>query len=413
MNSTILCAENIGKAYASYRSELQRMAGWFGIRIGDPHLKWVIRNISFRLHRGEALGIVGQNGAGKSTLLKVLTGTTIATEGDVRCHGHIAALLELGLGFNQELTGRANAMHSAGLMGIPMDQLDRIVSEVEEFAEIGEYFDEPLRTYSSGMQMRLAFSVATARRPELLIVDEALAVGDTYFVHKSLQRIRGFREQGTALLFVSHDPTAVKTLCDRAILIDGGRMVLDGEPAEVLDLYNAMIAEKENRTIKTERRQAIVATESGTGEATIESVALLDSNGSPVEFIAVGDEVAIQVKVRITSRIPTLTLGYMIRDRLGQPVYGTNTAYTDQSLESLEAGDIVEYMIRFPVVFGVGSYSVSIALHSAETHLANNYQWRDYAIMFNVANVKFPSFVGLAYAPALISIEHKRAVCDA
>ncbi len=410
MSNVILLAENIGKAYSSYRSELQRIASWFGIRAGDPQRKWILRNISFRLHRGEAVGIVGQNGAGKSTLLKVLTGTAVATEGLVHRQGHIAALLELGLGFNQELTGRANATHSAGLMGVPMNQIDQLVTEVEEFAEIGEYFDEPLRTYSSGMQMRLAFSVATAKRPELLIIDEALAVGDTYFVHKSFQRIREFREQGTALLFVSHDPTAVKALCDRAILLDSGKIALDGEPAEVLDLYNAMVAEKENRTIKTERRNAVVATESGTGEAAIESAVMLDLAGDPVEFVAVGDEVAIRVVVRIVAPIPALTLGYMIRDRLGQPVYGTNTAYTDQSVENLGVGDIVEYMIRFPVAFGAGSYSVSIALHSAETHLASNYQWRDYAIMFNVVNIRFPSFVGLAFAPSLISIEHKKAI---
>src|SRR6266511_1658302 len=228
-----LHVENLGKSYRHWGSEWRRVASWFVPSIVPREEHWVLKDVSFSIRPSEAVGIVGQNGAGKSTLLKLITGTIRPTQGIVQLSGRVAAILELGMGFNPDLTGRQNVYHSAGLMGHSQADIERAMPEIEAFAEIGEYFDQPMRTYSSGMQMRVAFSVATAVRPEVLIVDEALAVGDTYFVHKCIQRIREFRDAGATLLIASHDPTAIQTLCDRAILVDGGRMVLDGNPQEV------------------------------------------------------------------------------------------------------------------------------------------------------------------------------------
>src|SRR5215831_7066865 len=222
-----LVVQNLGKSYVKYRSELHRFARWFGFSTTPLSEQWAVRNINFRVNRGQSVGIIGQNGAGKSTVLKMVTGTTRPTEGAIEVHGTVSALLELGLGMNPELTGRENVIHSAGLMGLSQSVIHELLPAIEDFAEIGKYFDQPMRTYSSGMQMRVAFSVATAVRPEVFIVDEALAVGDTYFVHKCFQRIREFRGAGSTLLVVSHDLTAILALCDRAILLDGGRMVLD------------------------------------------------------------------------------------------------------------------------------------------------------------------------------------------
>lgn len=404
MNREVLRVENIGKAYITYESELLRFARWFGVNTRASSETWVLRHISFRLAAGEAVGIVGQNGAGKSTLLKLITGTARANEGAVVAHGRVAALLELGLGFSPELSGRENVRQAAGLMGLSDAEVGVLMPSIEAFAEIGEYFDQPMRTYSSGMQMRVAFSVATAVRPDILIVDEALAVGDAYFVHKSFQRIREFKESGTTLLFVSHDPSAVQALCDRAILLEQGRVVLDGRPQEVLDFYNALIAEKENRTVRVERREAAVATESGTGEAAFDSIVLLDSQGSPVEYVGVADPVTLVARVRVHSPVQRLVFGYMVRDRLGQPVYGTNTSHTDQVVEDLRDGDFVEFRASFLANFGPGSYSVSVALSSTETHLVNNYQWRDLAMVFTVANLRHPNFVGVAFVPPAITV---------
>ena len=241
-----LRVEGVGKAYRVWGSEWLRAASWFGLPTRPREEHWVLRDVSFSIAPGEAVGVIGQNGAGKSTLLKLITGTAQPTEGRVTRTGRVAAILELGMGFNQDLTGRQNAFHSAGLMGYSQEQIAEAMPEIEAFAEIGEYFDEPVRTYSSGMQVRVAFAVATAFTPDLLIVDEALAVGDSYFQHKSFDRMRRFREEGTSIMLVSHSPSDVKALCDRVILLDKGQVLKDGAPDEVIDFYNALIARKEN-----------------------------------------------------------------------------------------------------------------------------------------------------------------------
>jgi len=399
-----LTVENVGKAYVKYRTELQRFARWFGISVTPLAEQWAVRHVSFRVGRGESLGIIGQNGAGKSTILKMVTGTTRPTEGTITVDGRVSAL-ELGLGMNPELTGRENVVHSAGLMGMSQNRIHELLPAIESFAEIGKYFDQPMRTYSSGMGMRVAFSVATAIRPEILIVDEALAVGDTYFVHKCFQRIREFREAGTTLLIVSHDPTAIQTLCDRAILMEAGRMVLDGDPQEVFDYYNALIADKENTTVRTTRSaEGRVATESGSGEAVIEQLELLDAKGQPVEYVGVGQTVTLRARARVKAHVDRLVYGYMIRDRLGQPIFGTNTHHTDQACVDLNSGDEVEFAAEFPVNLGPGNYSISIALTSNETHIDKNYQWRDLALVFTVANLDQPRFVGTAWVPPVIKV---------
>jgi lipopolysaccharide transport system ATP-binding protein len=370
---------------------------------------WVLRHASLRVKAGEAVGVIGQNGAGKSTLLKMVVGTARPTEGSVWTHGRVSALLELGLGFNPELSGEENVRHAAGLTGITSEEVDRLLPEIEAFAEVGEYFRQPVRTYSSGMQMRIAFSVATAVRPDIFIVDEALSVGDAYFVHKCFKRIREFRESGTTLLIVSHDPAAIQSLCDRAVLLDGGRVLLDGRPQEVFDYYNALIADKENSTVKTERRDAFVATESGTGEAYFESLKLLDDNGREVEYVGVGANLTLRARVVLRSALPSLVFGYVLRDRLGQPVFGTNTYYTGQALIDGVAGEVIEFDVAFDAALGPGSYSISVALHSYDTHLANNYQWKDLALVFTVANLDRETFVGVAYIPSRIEIRRAAA----
>ena len=285
----VLTVESLGKSYRSYRSEWQRIARWFYFPVKPSEEHWVLKHINFGIQSGEAIGIIGQNGAGKSTLLKMITGTLQPTEGYIRIQGRIAAILELGMGFNSELTGRQNVYHAAGLMGFTVDQIHAVIKDIEIFAEIGEYFDEPVRMYSSGMQMRVAFAVATAYRPEILIVDEALSVGDAYFQHKSFDRIRKFQEEGTTLLIVSHDRGAIQALCDRAILIERGSIVKDGNPEEVMDFYNALIAHKENTKIETrELKDGEIQTKSGSGEATILSVELFNNEGQKIEYVNVG-----------------------------------------------------------------------------------------------------------------------------
>lgn len=401
-----LRVRNVGKAYKRYPGKWARLAEWVTGR--ERHEKhWVLRDVSFEVAPGEAVGIIGVNGAGKSTLLKIITGTTQPTTGCVEVDGRVAALLELGMGFHPDFTGRQNVYMGGQILGLSTEQISELIPEIEAFAEIGDYIDQSLRTYSSGMQMRLAFSVATAIRPDTLIVDEALSVGDAYFQHKSFNRIRGFREQGTTLLIVSHDRNAIQGLCERAILLERGFVIKDGSPEEVMDFYNAIITEKENVTVEVKRLEdGRVQTTSGTGEARVESIALLNENNEAVEFINVGQWVRLKVEIRIHTNLPELTFGYMIKDRLGQPVFGTNTHLLGVEICQLKQGEKLTLVFSFPANIGLGSYSVSTALHVAENHLAANYEWRDLALMFNVVNIDRNPFVGISWIPP--EVEYQR-----
>ena len=391
----ILEVKNIYKSYRTYNSEIWRILSWFGIKHKAIQENYTLKNISFSIKEGEAIGIIGQNGAGKSTLLKIITGTLQATKGEINTTGKISAILELGMGFHPDLTGRQNAYHSAGLMGYTSKQIDAVISDIEDFAEIGEYFDYPVRTYSSGMQMRVAFAVATAYRPNILILDEALSVGDSYFQHKRFDKIKKFKEQGTSLLFVSHDKASILALCDRAILIDKGELLKEGNPEEITDYYNALIAQKENSSVKQQNTNSNkLQTISGTGEATIEKVALYNQEGELIDVVGVGDLVDLKVDVKINKDISSLVLGYAIKDRLGQTMYGTNTWHTKQIIDFPKENDKYQFTLTFPANLGVGTYSIVIALTNSDTHLNENYEWRDLALIFDVVNLNKTYFVG-------------------
>lgn len=400
-----LQVSNVGKAYRQYSSELARVLSWFGLPTKPITETWVLQDISFAITAGEAVGIVGQNGAGKSTLLKLITGTQRPTQGTILVNGRIAAILELGMGFNPEFTGRQNVYHAAGLMGFSKSEIDSVIAEVEDFAEIGEYFDKTVGTYSSGMQMRVAFAVVTAFRPEILIVDEALSVGDAYFQHKSFSRIRNFQEKGTTLLIVSHDQGAIQGLCDRAILLEHGIVIKDSDPESVMDYYNALIAKKEHSRVEIrELKNGKTQTISGTGDARVIDVVLLNTEKEVIEFANVGETVTLSIKVRAENNLPKLVLGYIIKDRLGQTMYGTNTWHTEQVVHDVHRGSTLRYDIEFPINLGPGTYSVSTALVSTDTHLVDNYEWRDLACVFSVVNIDKTHFGGSAWLHPIITI---------
>lgn len=399
---------NLGKAYKQYPTRLSRLIEWI-VPFSKPRhkLKWVLEDINFIVNPGEAVGIIGINGAGKSTLLKMITGTTKPTTGSVHITGRVAALLELGMGFHPDFTGRQNAYMAGQLLGMSVEEITRLMPEIEAFAEIGDYIDQPVRVYSSGMQMRVAFSVATALRPDVLIVDEALSVGDAYFQHKSFERIREFRKQGTTLLIVSHDKSAIMAICDNAILLNGGKIAMHGDPEGVMDYYNAMIAQKENSKVveQTVLNTGKIQTISGTGEAEIESAVILNNKGEQVEVVNVGENITLRITARANVALPELVMGYLIKDRLGQSVFGTNTHYLDAPLKSIEMGERVIYKFCFPANIGEGSYSITLALHSSDSHLAANYEWKDRALILNIVNINNPQFTGVAWLPPKLELQ--------
>jgi len=397
----------LGKAYRQYAARWMRLAEWVLPFLGMRHqLKWVLQDISFQILPGEAVGIIGINGAGKSTLLKLITGTAQPTTGSVQISGRFAALLELGMGFHPDFTGRQNAYMAGQLIGLTMHEIETLMPQIEAFAEIGDYIDQPVRIYSSGMQMRLAFSVATAKRPDVLIVDEALSVGDAYFQHKSFERIRQLRSEGTTLLIVSHERAAIQSICDRAILLDGGRLAKEGTPEEVMDYYNALIAARENSNVsQVLAENGRVQTISGTGEASFKDIVLLDEHGKSLEVVEVGARVTLSIKVQANVFVPRLVLGYMIKDRLGQPIYGINTHHLGKALDNMQPEDVAEFRFTFPANLGPGSYSLAVALTSSDTHLGDNFEWRDLALIFTVINTSKPIFDGCAW------LEPETTVC--
>ncbi|HMA49551.1 MAG TPA: ABC transporter ATP-binding protein, partial [Magnetospirillaceae bacterium] len=359
---------------------------------------WAARGVSFELKAGEAIALIGPNGAGKSTLLKLITGTIQPNEGGIASFARISSILELGLGFNPEFSGRENVRFAGGLMGLSGKRIEELMPDIEKFSELGHFFDQPLRVYSSGMQARLAFSVATAERPDLLIVDEVLSVGDSYFQHKSFDRIRRYKEEGTALLFVTHNMADVRALCERVLLLEKGQVLKDGPADEVTDFYNARVAQREAEAMSVlqERgKDGWLITKSGSGEARVKKLSLLDAaSGQALEVARTGQELILRAEVEVASAIEHLVLGFQLRDRTGHVIWGTNTWHTKQVLHDLPAGREVSFEWRFRCILGLGSYSVSPALTSSDTHLVNNYEWTDNALVFDVTNNDFPYFIG-------------------
>jgi lipopolysaccharide transport system ATP-binding protein len=396
-----IVARALGKRYRLYRHPLARLVEWAS---GDRRIlhtsEWALRGVSFEVGDGESVGIIGMNGAGKSTLLRLLTGTTQPSEGSFTVDGSVAALLELGLGVHPEFDGCRNAMLSLQLLGLDDRQVREALPWIQEFSELGSHMDQPVRTYSTGMQVRLAFSVATAVRPDVLIVDEALSVGDTYFQHKSTSRIRAFQEQGTTLLFVTHDPGAVKALCQRALLLDRGTLLRDGPPDAVFDYYNAMIARKEqDEQIEQVERHGRTITRSGSRAAEIVSVRLRAADGSERETFDVAEPALLTVHFRVREAMPSPTVGFVIRDRLGNDVFGSNTFHHGVAHEPCVAGEELSAEFALDLNLGAGSYSVTVALHTERSHVEANFDWWDRALVFEIVPGSGPGFTGVAALP--------------
>ena len=404
----MIAVEQLGKSYKRYPDRWGRLAEWLsGGTVVRHEARWALREVSFEVAPGEAVAIIGRNGAGKTTLLKILTGTTHPTEGHFRIDGRVAALLELGLGFHPDFTGTQNAIMGCQMFGLAPAEIHHLLPEVTDFAELDDYMEQPLRSYSTGMQMRLAFAVATAVRPEVLIVDEALSVGDAYFQHKSFKRIRSFREAGTTLLFVSHDPAAVKSLCDRALLLEQGRLIRSGAPGAVLDYYNALIAQQEaaDAIVQVEAERGRTVTRSGDGRARLVTVELTDSAGNPARTFRAGAQALVRCTVAFHATVEQPTIGLLIRDRLGNDVFGTNTFHLNAAEPVLHAGETLTATFDLRLDIGYGSYSVTAAVHARDSHLADSYDWWDGALVFEIIPDDSYRFVGTARLPVAVRLQ--------
>ncbi len=425
----------LSKRYMMYHRPLDRLWDWLGVGSARGRPFWALRDIDFEVTRGTSMGIVGVNGAGKSTLLKILTGTTLPTAGDFSIQGRVASLLELGTGFHPEFTGRQNIQFAARMAGLEDHQLAERFDQIVEFSELGDFIDQPVRTYSSGMALRLGFAVASSVDPDVLLIDEALAVGDLHFQQKCLRRIREFHERGITVLFVSHDPGMVKKFCTEAILLDEGRLVERGRPDRVLDFYTARLAEKHRggggraRTIRQTAEAgeapsaAVPVSPAPTGSnepplleprgdrtgnfrAVITSVYLLDEEDRLLGAIASsGQWVRLCVRAVALEPIQEATIGIALKDRLGQEIYGTNTCLLEQTIEALEPGRRIEVRFDLPLNLIEGAYSVTAALHSGSAHTVDCYDWVEHALAIHLLPDPAERFTGICRLGARASVE--------
>lgn len=408
MSSDIaISVQNLNKTYRLFDHPGDRIKQFFSMGMKQYHKEFTaLKDVSFEIKRGETVGIIGRNGSGKSTLLQLICGILKPTSGSVQVNGRISALLELGAGFNPEFTGRENVYFQGTLMGFTKAQMDERFDDIAAFADIGDFIDQPVRTYSSGMFVRLAFTVATNTDPEILIIDEALSVGDAAFQHKSRRRMQQFTNSGGTLLVVSHDRMTISGLCDRCVLLGDGRALRDGKPTAVFDYYHAIISTKNEAQVSVRQLDAgRLQVTSGTGEANVISILLLDEEGKEAQTVEVGSAVILEFIVKITESIPRLVLGFSIHDRFGQDIFGINTIGYNKEIDEPPIGNMYRFRFNFIVNLGAGSYSISTALHSTNNHLENNYECRDLSYFFEVHNFTNPKFAGTSWLNPKLTIE--------
>jgi len=360
---------------------------------------WALKEISFEVNKGETIGVIGRNGCGKSTLLQIICGTLTPTSGTVETYGRVAALLELGSGFNLEFTGRENVYMNAAVLGLSTRDIDARFDDISAFADIGQFIEQPVKTYSSGMMLRLAFAVIAHVDADILVIDEALAVGDAFFTQKCMRFLRNFMKTGT-VLFVSHDTGAVINLCNRAILLSEGHIIETGTPKEVAEKYLVALYKMEqevngilvNETTKSpgqnehqhqyhDVRKALIDSSTlrndieifkfefdqsgfGTGYAQIISVQILDKDGSPIVSVIGGEDVILEIRCFANKDILRPIVGFQFKDRLGQVIFADNTFITYQfNPQAIARGEelIARFDFRLPLL-PTGDYSITAAI---------------------------------------------------
>ena len=403
MNGIALRVEGVSKQYRIYdRPGARLVESLTRGRVRRHREFWALRDINLELETGSTAGIIGSNGCGKSTLLQIIAGTLEPTHGTVwHREGRVAALLELGAGFNMEFTGVENVFMNGQLMGFSRGEMERLLPGIERFAEIGEFIHQPVKTYSSGMYVRLAFAIAVSADPQVLIIDEALAVGDAVFQHRCIRRLKEMQERGTTILFVSHDPAAVRALCSHAVLLNHGRMVAEGKPSEVLNKYQKLIMAREEayEASSEESAEASTANEDLTsadsslplrytyrhGDQTAEvlKVELLDERRHRVEIVESGEPLLLRMRVRFNNKASNPVCGFLIRNHHGIHVYGTNTERQQVDFGEVQAGEIIEATFAFNCWLAPGAFSITVAVHSSE---GISFDWLDGVLFFHVVN---------------------------
>lgn len=397
--------KNISKCYKRYARPVDRLKEL--LLPGKTHAQefWALQNISLEVTKGDTVGIIGQNGSGKSTLLQIIAGTLTPTTGNLYVNGRVSALLELGSGFNPEFTGRQNVFFNGQVLGLSRAEIEAKFDKIASFAEIGDFLEHPVKTYSSGMVVRLAFAVVANTEPSILIVDEALAVGDAKFQARCMKRIRQLKEQGVTILFVSHDSGSVKMLCNSAILMNHGKIIEIGRPKEVVNHYIALLSSDNNQAeIENKKSEDMVLVEQDNLELTddflktnqneslhrhgnklaiIKSVQLIDLKGKKIAKLETGQRFQISVLLQAKAKLSDLIVGISIRNLMGLVIYGINTHLLNIKLPEINQNQELTVLFKIPCYMNKGVYTVTLGIHSEE---GLSYDWVDELVVLEVNN---------------------------
>jgi ABC-type polysaccharide/polyol phosphate transport system ATPase subunit len=416
--------QGVSKNYAIYESPGDRLKELLSFNRLKRHRDFqALQDLSFEVKRGETFCIVGENGSGKSTMLQMVAGILHPSAGTVTVNGRVSALLELGAGFNPEFSGRDNVYLNGSIMGLTTRQVDQRYREIEAFAEIGEFIDQPVKTYSSGMVVRLAFAVAINVDPEILLVDEALAVGDIYFRQRCMRKVHELRGRGVTILFVSHATADVKAVGDRVLWLEKGRLMDVGEPDRIIPQYLAAMVQKDSRYLQTtashERTRAagehvrapeIVETipnidhRYGDARARIIGIAVLTEHGEPLHQLEPSSRIVLRISVRADEHVAMPNVGFMLRNQLGVDFSGTNTIREGAELEPMEAGDIctVDFHLDLPELYP-SSFSFSPAIADGTLTAYRMCDWIDNALVIQMSRTANEIY-GYVHMPCRVEV---------
>jgi lipopolysaccharide transport system ATP-binding protein len=383
---------------------------------------WALRDLNFTIRRGETFCVIGENGSGKSTLLQMVAGILRPTAGELEVNGRVSALLELGAGFNPEFSGRDNVYLNGSILGLTTRQVDQRYRDIEEFAEIGDFINQPVKTYSSGMVVRLAFAVAINVDPEILLVDEALAVGDIYFRQRCMRKVHELRSRGITILFVSHSMGDVKAIGDRVLWLDKGQMMDLGDPDTVVSKYLAAMVEKDSVYLTLKEPAARKGGEPsrlppeivesipnidhryGDGRAEVIGIAVLDMNGRPAALLEPGARIVVRISVRAKEQVPLPIVGFMLRNHLGVDFSGTNTAREGFELAPMMPGDVytVDFYLDLPELYPA-SFSFSPAIADGTLHGYKMCDWIDNALVLQMGHADSEIY-GYLHLPCRVAV---------
>ncbi|MSV29192.1 MAG: ABC transporter ATP-binding protein [Bryobacterales bacterium] len=419
----------VSKSYSIYDSPGDRLKELVSFNRLQFHRDfWALREVDFDVRRGETFCIVGENGCGKSTLLQLVAGILQPTEGTVKVHGRVSALLELGSGFNPEFSGRDNVYLNGSILGLSQRELDHRYKDIEAFAEIGDFINQPVKTYSSGMVVRLAFSVAIHVDPEILLVDEALAVGDMYFRQRCMRKVHELRNRGVTILFVSHAGADVKAVGDRAMWLGNGRVLDIGEPDVVVSKYLAAMVEKDSSYLHLKKhpaRDPLAAVtrapeiveripnidgRHGDGRAEVIGIVALDPNGDPIGLLKPQSRIVVRISIRAKEEIALPIVGFMMRNHLGVDFCGTNTAREACELPPMMPGDIntVDFHLDLPELYP-STFSFSPAIADGTLHGYRMCDWIDNALALQMGHSDGQIY-GYIHLPCRVEVNNR--LCD-